>query len=136
MTSATGFATGDYIQIDSEIMLVGTVAGNSLPLTRHQLGTTAAIHANGAGVLDIQDWVFMSLQAGGSATGCSTGCLYNFNVTSGATTGTPASTPLAESGGTSGMVVDNLTTSQTGGGEIYFSTITGDTAVQATQVNP
>jgi len=128
---------GDYLQIDSEILnIIDVVNSTSLLVNRAEVGTSGATHSSGATVEDIQDWIFMSIQAGGSATGCSTGCLYNFNVISGAASGTPT-TSAGQSGGTSGLVVDNLTTSQTGGGEIYFSTLnSSDDAVQDTQISP
>ncbi|HYB76655.1 MAG TPA: hypothetical protein VEE85_00510, partial [Candidatus Bathyarchaeia archaeon] len=53
----------------------------NLTVTRGQLGTTAATHANGATVDDIQDWIFLGVSANGiAATGCTAGsaCLYNF----------------------------------------------------------
>lgn len=51
VTSGANFANGDYIQIDSEILLITAGGGtNSLTATRAQSGTTAATHANGATV--------------------------------------------------------------------------------------
>jgi len=47
---------------------------------------------------------------------------------------TPAGTTAAvsEAGGTSGIVIDNQGTT-TGASQIYFSTLTGATAIQAAQ---
>ena len=50
----------------------------------------------------------------------------------GAATGTPTA-GLSEPGGTSGIVIDNQSTTQTGAQQVYFSTLTGHTAVQASQ---
>ena len=54
VASATGFPTGVgqyYIQVDSEVMLVtGGQGTTTWTVTRHQAGTTAAAHANGAAV--------------------------------------------------------------------------------------
>ena len=38
--------------------------------------------------------------------------------------------------GTSGIVIDNLSTSQVGAQMLYYSTQAGDTGVQASQSNP
>ena len=60
------------------------------------------------------------------------GCVYNYNVTAGAASGTPVA-GLQENGGTSGFIIDNQSTSQAGAQQVYFSTLTGHTAVQASQ---
>ncbi len=133
VASSTGIAAGDYIQIDSEIMNVTNVlSGTSLLAAQAQLGTTAAAHANGATVQDIEDWIFASVVGGGNAAGCANGCVYNYLVTAGAASGSPTA-DLPESGGTSGFIIDNQSTSQTGAQQVYFSTLTGHTAVQASQ---
>jgi len=48
----------------------------------------------------------------------------------GATLPTNATDTATESGGTSGIVIDNIVTQ---GSEIYFSTLTASNAVQASQ---
>jgi hypothetical protein len=48
----------------------------------------------------------------------------------GATLPTNATDTATESGGTSGIVIDNIVTL---GSEIYFSTLTGSNALQASQ---
>ena len=58
VASTTGFTAGDYIQIDSEIILVGTVttcggAPCFNPVTRAALGTTAATHTSPASVANL-----------------------------------------------------------------------------------
>jgi len=53
VVNATGFASGDYVKVDNEYFLVGTVTlggTNSLAVTRAQLGSVAANHASGATV--------------------------------------------------------------------------------------
>ena len=88
-----------------------------------------------------KDLIFLSVQSLGStssAVNCpsNTGCLMSFSVptTLGGTLPAGTTATAAESGGTSGIVIDNtvapgtLHTSQ-----IYFSTLTGGTTVQASQ---
>jgi hypothetical protein len=135
VTSGTGIVNDNYIQVDSEILQVTAVDGTTLTISRGQLGTTAAAHANGAAVQDIKDWLFLSVAANGNAASCTGACLYNYNVIGAGTSGTPIA-GLAASGGTSGIVVDNQSTTQVGAEQIYYNTITGDTAVQASQSNP
>ena len=77
----------------------------------------------------------MSVVANGNAAPCTGACLYNFNVIGAGTTGTPIA-GLAASGGSSGIIVDNQSTTQVGGEQIYYNTLTGDNAVQASQSNP
>jgi hypothetical protein len=148
VASPTGIAIGDYLQIDSELMLV--TATSPLTVTRAQLNTTAATHTNFAQVQDIQDWVYASVTANSAAAGsCTAGsaCIYAYNATS----AIPAS-PTAganEAGGTSGIIIDNSSTTA-GESQIYFSTLGAATcagngstgsgthgcAVQASQSNP
>jgi hypothetical protein len=135
--STTGMAVGDYVQIDSEIMLVNTVpTGTTFTVLgggRGEDATTAATHnTTGVAVKDIEDWLFMSVAASGNGTGCTGACVYNYNVISGSATGT-SKAGLSLTGATSGIIVDNQSTSQVGAQQIYFSTLTGHTAVQASQ---
>jgi hypothetical protein len=97
------------------------------------------------------DWIFTSVLSGSSVTPCTTatGCLLNYNVHSAGTTGTPT-TGQSVAGGASGVIVDNLSTLETGAEEIYYSSQanqtcagngttgsgTGTCAVQASQSNP
>jgi hypothetical protein len=122
ISSATGFSSGQYIQIDSEKMLVTAISSNTLTITRAQLGTTAASHANGAGVNNIHDRVFLSVTANGIQTGCSGACVYSFDVTNLALPSS-ASAGLAAAGGTSGIIIDNVVSSTTGASQVYFSTL-------------
>jgi hypothetical protein len=87
------------------------------------------------------DLIFLSVESLGSTSSpvncpSNAGCLMSFSVPttlSGALpTGTAAT--LAASGGTSGVVIDNTVPSGTlHTSQIYFSTLTGGTAVQASQ---
>jgi hypothetical protein len=120
VASGTSFSNNDYIQIDSEIMHITTLA-NPLTVTRGQLGTTGAAHTGGAAVQDIQDWLYLSVTANGTGNGCSGACLYNYSVTT-TTAPSDATTGITATGGTSGAVVDNFLTG-TGESEIYYSTL-------------
>jgi len=88
-----------------------------------------------------KDWIFLSVESLGSNSppvNCpsNAGCVMSFSVptTLGGTLPAGTTATQAASGGTSGVVIDNtvapstLLTSQ-----IYFSTLTGGTAVQASQ---
>ena len=55
----------------------------------------------------------------------------SFDITAG-TTPTATSARAGETGGTSGIVIDNLGATA-GASQIYFSTLTGSTAIQASQ---
>ena len=48
VASATNFTTGSYIKIDNEFLLINSINGNNLSVTRAQLGSTAATHADGS----------------------------------------------------------------------------------------
>ena len=142
VASTTGMAVGDYVQIDSEVMLVATVPASGVTFTvasggRGKAGTTAATHlATGVPVEDIRDGIFFSVSGYANVSPCTgtstSGCVYAYNVISGAASGTPTA-GLAETGGTSGIIIDNQSTTQAGAQQVYFSTLTGHTAVQASQ---
>ncbi len=147
LASTTGIASGDYLQIGSEIMLVGTTGTGSCSsgtiehVTRAQDGTTAgSSYPAGTAVQDINgDWIFLTVAALGTGTGCTGACLYNYNVFNAGTTGTATAgfqLPSGDTTGTSGIVIDNLSTSQAGAQMLYYSTQGGDTGVQASQSNP
>ena len=123
VTSGTGFANGNYIQIDSEIMLITAGGGTTtLTATRAQLGTTAAAHANAAGVDNIHDWIYLSVTANGAGTGCTGACLYNYAVTAPLTTISNATTGISAAGGTSGIIIDNSVLTTSGASQIYYTT--------------
>jgi hypothetical protein len=126
ITSAAGFNNNQYIQIDSEKMLVTAISSNTLTMTRAQLGTTAASHANGATVKNIHDRVFLSVPATGNQTGCAGACVYSFDVTNLALPSS-ASAGLATTGGTSGIIIDNVATTTAGASQVYFSTLSNQT---------
>lgn len=50
VTDGTVAVSGQYIQVDNEVMLVTAAAGNDLTVTRAQFGTTEAAHNDGATV--------------------------------------------------------------------------------------
>jgi hypothetical protein len=136
------------------------VCGNtSADATLYQLRITAnAMAASGTAVLAVStgnttcspvtevdssstDWMFLSVQSLGStaaAVNCpsNAGCLMSFSVptTLGGTLPTKTTATIAAAGGSSGIVIDNtvapgtLHTSQ-----IYYSTLSGASAVQASQ---
>ena len=88
------------------------------------------------------DWIFLSvdsLSSTSSPVNCPSnlvGCLMSFSVptTLGGTLPAGTTATLAASGGTSGVVIDNTVASGTlATSQIYFSTLTGGTAVQASQ---
>jgi len=81
------------------------------------------------------DRAYLSVTANGKTAApiscpAASGCLMSFTL--GATTPTGTAAAVTESGGTSGIVVDNSSTA-TGASQIYFSTLTGATGIQAAQ---
>jgi hypothetical protein len=98
------------------------------------------------------DYIFLSVTANGNLAACAGACLYNFLVSSNGTTTTVptvATAGLAATGGSSGIVIDNISATA-GASQIYFSTLanqacagngstgngTGGCAVQASQSAP
>jgi hypothetical protein len=80
------------------------------------------------------EYLFVSVNALGNSTGCSGACIYMFNLT-GKTwnAAATANAGLPAPGGTSGIVVDNVS-SATGASQIYYSTLSNPgNAVQASQ---
>jgi hypothetical protein len=115
ITTSTN-ALGTPVAITTTLSTAGTTCS---PVTEFQNGAV--------------DQAYVSVEASGRPAGCGgTGCVMNFTITS----ALPASaTPLAvlpESGGTSGIVVDN-SSAFTGASQLYFSTLGGASAVQAAQ---
>lgn len=51
VASATGFAVGKYIKIDSEYMEIQAVAGTKIDVFRGRMGSAALAHASGAAVV-------------------------------------------------------------------------------------
>lgn len=80
------------------------------------------------------DRLFVSVQANGTLSHCSGSgaagaCIYSFDIN---TFPTDSDAGLAASGGTSGIVIDNAS-GLAGASQVYYSTLTGSTAVQAAQ---
>lgn len=128
-SSESSFSAPVSIANDS-IKPLTNAAGTCSPVTEILNGST--------------DYIFLSLTAGGNeGTTCLGACVYSFTLS-----GTTASysAGLAATGGTSGMIIDN-TSSTTGASQVYFSTLsnqfcagsggvgtgTGGCAVQASQ---
>ncbi|MGA8641433.1 hypothetical protein [Candidatus Binatus sp.] len=79
------------------------------------------------------DRAYVSVEASGRPANCGgTGCVMSFTITSALAAGATPSAVLPESGGTSGIVVDNAS-AFSGASQIYFSTLGGSTAIQAAQ---
>lgn len=151
VASVANIASGDYIQIDSEIMHITALVTltRTLTVTRAQDGTTAAAHTSGAAVTDITDWVYMSVTAGGNDAACTGACVYSYDVTSGSLPAA-ATAGINATGGSSGIIIDNSALT-TGASQVYYTTLanqacagngtfighsgngTGGCAVQATQ---
>jgi hypothetical protein len=138
------------------LYVCGNTSGNA---TLYQVRITSnAIAAGGTSVLALStanttcspvtevfsgstDWIFLSVESLGStsvAVNCpsNAGCLMSFSVpkTLGGALPSGTTATLAASGGTSGVVIDNTVASGTlHTSQIYFSTLTGGTAVQASQ---
>jgi hypothetical protein len=131
VASGTGIANGDYIQVDSEIMLVtgggGTTGTTTLTVTRGALGTTPAGHLNGTPVtVAALDWLFLGVTANGSDGACPGACIYSFYIGNPLGNGATAAAGFKAAGGTTGIVIDNAFTS-TGASQIYYSTLSGQT---------
>ena len=91
------------------------------PVTEIDNGTTDRMFAS----------VFANGDLAGACSGTCTGaCLYSFDVTS--SFPTTCSARLAATGGTSGLIIDN-TVGTPGASEVYFTPLSGGTAVQASQ---
>jgi hypothetical protein len=102
------------------------------------------------------DYIYLSVTASGTQTACSGACLYNFEVsTNGTSTTVPGSATagINETGGTSGIIIDNTGATASGESQIYFGSLgaetcggntaspvvgagTGNCTVQALQTTP
>jgi hypothetical protein len=67
------------------------------------------------------DWLFLGVPANCAFGGSTTGCIMSFNITSGTFPSTVSAT-AAENGGTSGIIVDNVSTSVQAS-SAYFTTL-------------
>ncbi len=116
-----------------------------IPIASNAMGTpvvgpslVGATNANCSAITEVMnganDYIYASVSAGGTAAGCAGACIYMFNLT-GLTwgTGAVANAGLAALGGTSGIIIDNIS-STTGASQIYYSTLTSPgNAIQASQ---
>lgn len=73
------------------------------------------------------DYIFLSVSGSSNlsgVTGCPTGnaCVYSWNVSSTLSSGAAPAEGLVSAGGTSGMIIDNIS-STTGASNVYFSTL-------------
>jgi hypothetical protein len=123
-----------------------------IPITNNALGAAVvgpslvgADTADGSGgggtcspITDVQNggnnYIFVSVPEQGNRTGCTGACIYMFNLT-GITwsAATNATAGLAATGGTSGIVIDNVS-GTSGSSQIYYSTLTSPGgAIQASQ---
>jgi hypothetical protein len=138
------------------LYVCGNTSGNA---TLYQIRITSnAIAASGSSVLAVStanttcspiteadngatDLIFLSVQNLGSTSATvkcpsNTGCVMSLSVPTTIAGALPTATTatLAASGGTSGIVIDNLVTPGTlQTSRVYYSTLTGNTAVQASQ---
>lgn len=51
VASATGFSAGNYVYIDAEAVLIRSVSGTTITISRGQLGTASAAHDSGERVI-------------------------------------------------------------------------------------
>ncbi len=140
----------------------GGVTLYRVPISNNVMGTPVTIHAlstttSAAGVEcspitefynssgTPTDWLFMSepnTPAMNTGTCTGTGCVYSYNATTAIAAGTTATAALPSANGSSGIVVDD-NSSTTGASQVYFSTLgnetcatsggTGGCAIQAAQ---
>jgi hypothetical protein len=128
------------------------IAGNIInPLTTAAATCSPVTEIFGSGGTT-DDYIFLSVSANGNSTGCTGACLYNFLVSTNGTSPTvptAATAGLAVTGGSSGIIMDNISTTS-GASQIYFSSLsngtcagngttgngTGGCAVQASQAAP
>jgi hypothetical protein len=152
-----------YVTMQSNGGIVPT-SGNVIAIGTTAISTLASGTASCSPVTEIfgsdgttNDYVFLSVTASGNQSACTGACLYNFIVGTGgsATTAGTESTPssatagIAATGGTSGIIIDNVATA-TGESQIYYTPLsnmsctgngstgsgTGGCAVQASQTAP
>lgn len=124
-----------------------------IPITSNAMGSPVVgpllvgANTNCSPVTEISDgtndYLFVSVIASGTATGCTGACVYMYkNVLSGSLWGNTSvawgttvvpNAGLTATGGASGMIIDNIS-STTGASQIYYSTLTSPgNAIQASQ---
>ena len=122
-------ATMNSTSSDGPLQLVTSGSAGCSPLTEF-------FNPNASGGTE---FLFVSVTANCSATLGASGCIRAFNITGGFPADTASAPTVAEDGGTSGIVVDNVNLSS-GASSIYFSTqadavknVTGSNAIKLTQ---
>ncbi len=134
------FTSANSASPTGNLYVCGNAAGNAtlyrIPITANAMGTASAmatamstLSTTCSPVTEIlngsTDWIFVSVQSSPNvlpAIGCPAlggGCIMSFNVTAG-TTPTATAARAAASGGTSGIVVDNLSASSQAS-SLYFT---------------
>jgi hypothetical protein len=111
----------------------GTVEIFRIPITTNTMGTVVTGPAITSGSTTCSpiteadsgtvDTIFVNVQNRGNVGNCTGGgCVMSFTVTSGTLpSGTAPAASLAESGGTSGVVIDTLGSSTAGANQVYFT---------------
>jgi hypothetical protein len=133
--NTSGDATLYQVQINSNVMAASGTSVLAISTGNTTCSPVTEVYSGGT------DLVFLSVQNLGStsaAVNCpsNTGCLMSFSVPKTISGALPTRTTatLAASGGTSGIIIDNTVTPGTlHTSQVYFSTLTGSTAVQASQ---
>ena len=108
------------IPFNSSGVMSGTVNGPlnlSTTTTTQECSPLAEIYNTGQST----DWLFLGVPANCAFGGSTTGCIMSFNITSGTFPSTVSAT-APENGGTSGIVVDNVSTSVQAS-STYFTTL-------------
>jgi hypothetical protein len=109
-------SNGTMAVVDAGTLLLATTATTCSPVTEILNGTT--------------DWMFFSVQASGSPAACAAfGCVMSVSVPTASPFTFPAAVAAAlpESGGTSGIVIDNVSPAGQAS-SIYFSILRNSTA--------
>ena len=120
---------GDWLKIDSEIVKVTAVSGNTLTITRAQLGTSAASHNDGATVTNISNASTTDLVTAGTTTISTAAGYLSANAvgnvvyiaggTASITAGWYSITSVSTSGSSTTAVVDRSTGLTTGTGATF-----------------
>ena len=128
--NTSGDATVYQVKIASNVM---TTSGTSRAVSSAATTCSPVAEVYNAP----NDYIFLSVETKGSTTSpancpTSAGCVMSFSVPTVLGGSLPATTTATatESGGTSGIIFDNIVTP---GSNIYFSTLTGSNAVGASQ---
>lgn len=136
--SGTGLPTGcSAIQCAINIVTMTSAAAAGSPVTEILNGSTDYIFTSASG--------HNNLSTSGCATGAGNACVYSWTTTSALGGSASPTAGLLVAGGTSGIIIDNTSTT-TGASQIYFSTLgttgtcttsgtltSGGCAVQASQ---